>query len=245
MQRITRLYEMVKAYILYTVTVKRQKPKMMLAKTETPALTAIFQVSQPEFKYTETGIKRLSLAIQATLHIRGWSGRELSRKAKIAPATGSRYINGYLTEPQEHVLRSLAPFIYKVIDFKGEDKVEVNPNETYEDWKEFAKIATEEVNRVLDMDKLISLILDEMQRLGVNESEFAKRALLSPSVLRQILQGKIPGNIEDKLGLLSTVLTNPDTGIKFTGPVELGEYCNMIKKTTCDDSKWEDLHVHT
>ena len=209
----------------------------MISTDEKPT-TTIFQAHQPELIYTDAGIKRLSLAIQATLHIRNWSGRELSRKANIAPATGSRYINGYLTKPQEQVIRSLAPFVYKVIEFKGESEVEVNPNETYQDWKEFAKIATEEIDkRVFNMDKLISLILDEMERLGINEAEFAKMSLLSLSTLTQILQGKINRNIEDKLGLLSTVLTNPHTGRKFSGAIELGEYCGMVKKIACDCHK--------
>lgn len=104
----------------------------------------------------------------------------------------------------------------------------------------------QDIYHPINMNKLVELIINEINRLGINEAEFAQRALLSPSVLKQIIQGQVLENMEIKLGLLSTVLTDPRTGRFFSNPIELAEYCGMLKNHNhVANDKEENYGSHT
>lgn len=91
----------------------------------------------------------MAKVIQATLKVRGWTERELSRATEgstntISHGTANRYAKGRVVEPTEQVLEAIAPFIYRLIAINGDD-IELDLERTYEDdWEEFAKIGSSE-----------------------------------------------------------------------------------------------------
>lgn len=106
--------------------------------------------------YTPEGIARLAKVIRATLKVRGWHERELCRAIKsravqlgrpelsLSTGTVNRYasVPPVVKRPQADVLEAIAPFIYRVVAIHGDD-VQVDASQTYTDWREFARIATD------------------------------------------------------------------------------------------------------
>lgn len=201
----------------------------------------IISLSQHELegtRYTAAGIARLKLAIRATLQKNRWSARELARKAGISHGTVHKYANGHISEPQPKTLEALAPYIFKVVSFPS-DLITIDTEHTYgSDWRELERIATSAFDREQEvyqqassseMEKLAQLILDEIRRQDIDLEQFTREALLSPSDIKDILQGIILSDDIYKLGLLATRLRNPETGQTFSSWEELALYCGLAK----------------
>jgi transcriptional regulator with XRE-family HTH domain len=201
---------------------------------------------------TPEGIELLSKVLQATLTYNRWSERELARKAGISHGSANRYVNGRILDPQDDILQKLAPHIYVAKSISNEG-VEIDPHSTYGDnWIELERIALD--GKLIKSHKLSKhmeilqgLIIQYIQRENINEEEFARRALLHPTVIRAILyDGNILGDDAIViLSLISSILKNPETGQTFTGWLELAEYCKFPveaeKNSACDNS--EQNHV--
>lgn len=124
---------------------------------------SVVSVNVELLEYSPTGIERLRKVIQATLRLRRWSERDLTRavqahlqelnaalraggreelKLKASHGTINRYANGSVRHPQDDVMEAIAPFIFRVIAING-DRVELDTSRTYsDDWREFAYIGT-------------------------------------------------------------------------------------------------------
>jgi transcriptional regulator with XRE-family HTH domain len=196
---------------------------------------------------TPEGISLLSKVLQATLTYNRWTERELARKADISPGSANRYVNGRVIKPQDEILKKLAPYIY-VVTAVTDSGVEINPTLTYgNNWTELERIVLDgklikSYSLSKHMEILQNLIIQYIERENINEEEFARRALLHPTVIRAILyEGNMLGDDPVViLSLISSVLQNPQTGQTFTGWVELAEYCKFpIEKehdSACDNS---------
>ncbi|HAX75756.1 MAG TPA: hypothetical protein DCY88_07955 [Cyanobacteria bacterium UBA11372] len=114
-------------------------------RQEATLVEAAVSLWEPKFNYTEQGIKRLSLVLQATIKYNNWSEREMARRAGISPGTANRYIKGRVCEPQDKIIKALAPHTHRVlrIDIKSH-VVDIDPDTTYSDWTQLAKLATDE-----------------------------------------------------------------------------------------------------
>jgi hypothetical protein len=113
--------------------------------------------------YTSQGIERIAKVIQATLRVRGWTERELTRaiqdRAKnlqdpslsLSAGTVNRYASlpPVVKRPEDRPLIAIAPFIFRVVRIDG-DRVDLDTSCTYEDnWRDFARIGTEDYSASL------------------------------------------------------------------------------------------------
>ena len=100
-------------------------------------------------RYTPSGLERLSLALKATIFHRDYSERSLARLAGVSHVTVNKYCRGNIYEPEQKVIKALAPFICKVISF-SEAGIEIDPKQTYQDdWQSLDKLATTDYQEVL------------------------------------------------------------------------------------------------
>ncbi|WP_287128745.1 helix-turn-helix domain-containing protein [Candidatus Cyanaurora vandensis] len=94
-------------------------------------------------RYTAAGVARLALAIKATMHYRRWSERVLAKQAGISHVTVNKYVRGNISEPQQEIIKALAPLIYRVNSFE-EDKIILDTTACYgEDWEALDSLATD------------------------------------------------------------------------------------------------------
>jgi hypothetical protein len=187
-----------------------------------------------DMSYTPAGIKRISKAIQATLGQRSWSERDLTRAIqrkldreedtsfKAAHGTINRYAAGLIKNPQDRVLREIAPFIYRVVAING-DEVFLDTSRTYDDWREFARIGTNNFveglpGEVMSTSPIADFIRHWRDRqsppVTIEEFELAirQRTELDVERFRAIASGSIPSEEIKDLDLLwiGAVLRNQE-----------------------------------
>lgn len=101
-------------------------------------------------RYTPSGLERLSLALKATIFHKGYSERSLARLADVSHVTVNKYCRGNIYEPDQNVIKALAPFVCKVISV-SDAGIEIDPTRTYkDDWESLDKLATADYEKVLE-----------------------------------------------------------------------------------------------
>jgi transcriptional regulator with XRE-family HTH domain len=186
----------------------------MLTATETPVESHLFlfePLEEKPFHYTSEGIQRLSVLIRATLKARQWSLRTFAKEADIAVSTASKYINAKVTNPEDKILRAIAPLIYKSVSFT--DKLYIDKNSTYEDWTELAYVATKDFVQVRSMN-LKEIIESTIIQNNLSKSDIEARlktmlengtASITIERFNQIQQG-ISDVTEDELRQIRVLL---------------------------------------
>lgn len=165
------------------------------------------------FLYTPEGRRRIAKAITATLKHRGWSRRDLWRQIgedRVSHGTINDYAAGRRANLNDWVLELIAPHIFKVRAFHG-DIVKINPEETYSDWRQFARLGT---SRFMEPRTKFSVFLQQwQQQKQVDDQQFkaaiAQRTELTAEAFAEICEGiREPDNTE--LLWIGSVVTDKD-----------------------------------
>ena len=169
-------------------------------RQEATLVGAAVSLWEPKFNYTEQGIRRLSLVLQASIKYNNWSEREMARRAGISHGTANRYIKGRVYAPQNEIIKALAPHTHKVLRIDTKSHIiDIDPDTTYSDWTQLAKLATDEfipedesLNKFMS---IVSKIKECMRRQNISQVEIENRlvemqnnktARMSLSRLREI-----------------------------------------------------------
>jgi transcriptional regulator with XRE-family HTH domain len=187
------------------------------------------KLTRPRPNYTAAGIERLQAVIRATLAINSWSTRQLAKRAGISHVTVAKYANGSLREPQEDILKALAPYIYRATF--SQNNIEIASKTYQDDWEALCTIATDEFcsgsqgfpdqeGAMSDIARMIrecvnfrNLSQQEVEA-QLHEMQKAKTAKMSVERLRQIQSGEHSALSDDEVRIIR-VLVDPfeDSGI--------------------------------
>jgi transcriptional regulator with XRE-family HTH domain len=172
--------------------------------------------------WTSSGLKRLGKLIKSSLESHGISQNEAAQR--ITKATGfyitkgglNKVLNATTKMPEFNTLVAIAAS-QLVMNEEGV------PLTIYD----FIDIASESYVIRSGMDKLISLINQEMAKREMSPQQLAKAALMDYSRLQSILERREIQNFDDDVAALASILTNPAIGEPFSYPDDLAEYCNL------------------
>lgn len=141
-------------------------------------MTESFIYQEPiKLNYTRDGVQRLASVIKASLNARGWSSNELGRQANISSPTAARYSSGTVVRPQDEILKAIAPYVYRLIAFKG-NCIEIDTNATYEgNWQELAKVATDAFKPSIVKNRGANMDFAEMIEYAMREKNISQQEL--------------------------------------------------------------------